>query len=216
MPKRIQKSNAKAILLIEGNPSVRVPIERILVSRGHHVIAVDTGEKGLQSLTDKRFDAVVCNHHLPGISGLDFYSGSRKRLSNAITILTASFAGDYLANDALALGIHVFMEMPFKIENLLTFIEGRYPEVWDGPPGGHLYITSGGQIMAISPVRLSGRPLSNQPVETSLQKTIHLTGRQWKLYLNPDAPSVLSGNDADTSHIRKQLKRAGWTVIDSC
>lgn len=216
MQKGIPKQNTKEILLIEGHPFVRMPLERLLTSRGHRVTAVETGEEGLKAAASEQFDTVVCNHHLPGISGLVFYSKSRARFSKAITILTASFAGDYLANDAIAMGINVFMEMPFKIENLLACIEGRFQDICEGSLGGHLYVTSGGQMMVISPSPSDQGALIERPIKAMYKKAINVSGRQWKLYLNPDAPYATTENEITPCQTRKRNKRAGITIVDPC
>lgn len=216
MQNQTQKTKVKKILLIEGQQFVRTPLKRILASRGHHVVAVESGEKGLHTLVHKRFDTVVCSHHLPGINGLVFFSRSGHQLTNANTILTASFAGDYLANDALALGINVFMEMPYKIENLLACVEGRYGEICAGSLGQHLYVTNGGQMMAISPAQLNNQAASDDPGNASLQKAINLSGRRWRLYRNTGSPYSLSQGDVNKSPSRKRSRLAGLKIIDPC
>ena len=199
-------SETMKILFIEGHPHVRKPLEHILLSRGHDVTAVDSGEEGLRAIANARYDAVVCNHQLPGISGIDFFSRSQRILSGATTILTAAFAGDYLANNALAMGISVFIEMPFKIDHLLACVEGRYPDIHVGSLGCHLYITSGGQMMAICPTRCNDRTVAAIGQDAPPPKTINLPGRRWKLYLNPGTTPGPSLHNNGSGPLQK-LKR---------
>ncbi|MEJ2154089.1 MAG: response regulator [Desulfobacteraceae bacterium] len=175
------------VLLIEGHLQIRNPLEQVLMARGHRVTAVASAELGLNAVDNGNFDTVICNHQLPGISGMDFFSRSSTLLHGKNTILTATFADNYLVNDALAAGIQVYLEMPFKIENLIACVEGRYQDIYAGSLGRHLYVTSGGQIMAVSSDGLNKKPVSDA-LKRPLQKPIHLRGRQWKLYLNPDTP----------------------------
>lgn len=175
------------VLLIEGYHQIRSPLKQVLAARGHYVTAVESAELGLKAIDNRDFDTVICNHQLPGISGMDFFSLSSIDLDRTTTILTATYADDYLVDDALAAGIKVYMEMPYKIDNLLACVEGRYREIYAGSLGRHLYVTSGGQIMAISSASLGEDPTVDVPMPP-MQKPIHLPGRKWKLYLNPDRP----------------------------
>ncbi len=185
-----QTVEARKVLLIEGHPHVRTPLEHILQTRGHHVTAVGSAEDGLSAIGNNSHDVAVCNYHLPGMSGIDFFTKSRQFLSGKTTIMTAAFTDNYLADHALALGITVFMEMPFKIENLIACIEGRTPDLCAGSLGRHLYVTSGGRMIAISPTYFDGYTVPPRPSNAPLPKTINLSGRRWKLYLNPDAPQT--------------------------
>ncbi len=208
----IKNSEGMRVLLIEGNAHVRAPLEHVLKTRGHNVTALQSGERGVEAIADSGHDAVICNYHLPGMNGIDFFSKSRRILRRATTILTATFVDDFLANNALAMGITVFMEMPFKIDNLIACVEGRTPNLGVGPLGGHLYVTSSGQMMAISPSPFEDHAAKDLRRKSPLPKTILRSGRRWKLYQNPDAPqgaltrppSVLAGNrDPGRSKDRK-------------
>ena len=193
-----QNSAATQVLLIEGHRHIRSPLEKVLIARGHRVTAVESGELGLDAIDNRYYDAVICNHQLPGISGMDFFSRSSIILNDTTTILTASYADNYLVNDAMAAGINVYLEMPFKIDNLLACVEGRYQEIYAGHLGSHLYITSGERIMAISPPSFNDKSAVNASKEPLMQKQINLPGRRWKLYLNPGAtnsPSQESDNN---------------------
>ena len=218
MRNAIQQPEARKVLLIEGHPHVRNPLEHLLNTRGHQVTAVGSGEDGLKAIANGDHDTVVCNYHLPGMNGLDFFTASRHIVSNRTTILTAALTDNCMANNALELGITVFMEMPFKIDNLLACIEGRTPELCAGSLGRHLYITSGGQMIAISPIRFDeGTASASRPSNAPLPKAINLSGRRWKLYLNPDAPRRTSNATGNTSKGRSITRiESGNPLYDLC
>jgi CheY-like chemotaxis protein len=146
-----QSANEMHVLLIEANQHIRSPLEQVILAHGHQCTAVESGEQGLSAIANHHYSAVICNQQLPGVSGMDFFKQSLRSLTGTTTILTATFADDYLVNEALAAKIGVFLEMPFKIQNLLACIEGRFSDICAGSLGRHLYITNGGQMMMISP-----------------------------------------------------------------
>jgi two-component system chemotaxis response regulator CheY len=142
------------VLLIEANYQIRKPLEQILLTRGHQCTTAESGEQGLRAVADHYYDVVICNQQLPDVSGMEFFKRSCRCQSGTTTILTASFAGDDLINKAMAARIRVFLEMPYKINDLLACIEGRFSDIHAGSLGRHLYITSAGQIMMICPAGL--------------------------------------------------------------
>ncbi len=150
-----QNANKFQVLLIEANHHIRKPLEQILLARRHQCTAAESGEQGLSAVANHYYDVVICNQQLPDVSGLEFFRRSRISQTGTTTILTATFADHDLVNKALAAKITVFLEMPYKINDLMACIEGRFSDIHAGSLGRHLYITSGGQIIMISPAGLN-------------------------------------------------------------
>ncbi len=144
-------ANKIQVLLIEANYHIRKPLEQILLARGHRCTTAESGEQGLSAVADHYYDVVICNQQLPDVSGMEFFRRSCRYQTGTTTILTATFADDDLVTKALAARITVFLEMPYKINDLLACIEGRFSDIQAGSLGHHLYLTSGGQIMMIAP-----------------------------------------------------------------
>ncbi|HEX5051664.1 MAG TPA: ATP-binding protein [Planctomycetota bacterium] len=64
-----------AVLVVDDEPQVRSVISYFARSRGWKVVEAATGEQGLSLLLqpDRRFDAVVCDLRMPGMSGVDLH-----------------------------------------------------------------------------------------------------------------------------------------------
>jgi DNA-binding response OmpR family regulator len=150
-----QNANKIHVLLIEANHHIRKPLEQIILARGHQCTAAESGRQGLSAVANHYYDVVICNQQLPDVSGMEFFRRSCKYQTGTTTILTATFADDDLVNNALAARIMIFLEMPYKINDLMACIEGRFSDIHAGSLGRHLYITSAGQIMMISPAGLN-------------------------------------------------------------
>jgi two-component system chemotaxis response regulator CheY len=156
-----QNTNKIQVLLIESNYHIRRPLEQILLARGYQCTAAESGQQGLSAVANHYYDVVICNQQLPDVSGMEFFRRSCKYQTGTTTILTATFADDDLVNNALAAKIMVFLEMPYKINDLMACIEGRFSDIHAGSLGRHLYITSAGQIMMISPAGLKKNKASD-------------------------------------------------------
>ena len=59
------------ILLIEDDPGITITLQRLLASEGHEVIVEKRGDSGLARAGSERFDVVLSDLKLPGLSGLD-------------------------------------------------------------------------------------------------------------------------------------------------
>lgn len=59
------------ILVVEDNGVVRRLMEQLLAIEGYEVVAADDGRAGLAAFKAGRFDAVVTDHLMPGMTGLE-------------------------------------------------------------------------------------------------------------------------------------------------
>jgi CheY-like chemotaxis protein len=59
------------LLLIEDDDDVRESLDAYLSSLGYAVDASSDGREGLQLALAKRYDAIICDLHLPGLDGLE-------------------------------------------------------------------------------------------------------------------------------------------------
>ena len=58
-------------LIADDHAANRMVLRRLLEKAGHHVEEVETGDEVLHLLTERDFDAVLVDLHMPGVSGLD-------------------------------------------------------------------------------------------------------------------------------------------------
>lgn len=59
------------ILVADDHLANRMVIQRVLQKAGHRPVCVEGGAAVLDTLADADFDAVICDLHMPGLSGLD-------------------------------------------------------------------------------------------------------------------------------------------------
>lgn len=199
MQDRQNQYELKKILLIESQASILDALCRALETCGHAVHAAATAEEGLQIVFNDNYDGVICNQHLPGMSGLEFFSQTRTILSGAVTILTAEFVDDYFVNSAYALGVGVFLEKPYKLENLLTCLHGPYLGTRHASDSHGTDFTNGGRMVRILIPKRSGSKAKAAIMQPPAQKSINRLGRQWTLYLNKN--QVQSPPDAAMPHL---------------
>lgn len=186
MSDRFQGLQAPKTLLIESDTVVRQALRQMLEVCGHTVTSHATGEQAIPAALRRCYHLVICNQHLSGICGLDFFAKVHFLLDNSITVLTAALADETLFNRALALGVKIFMEKPFKIEHLLKCIGNQIAGGLNDIDHKHLYITNWGRVISIDPSEKASIPSFEKIRPVSWRRSINRRGRQWDVLLNHD------------------------------
>ena len=84
---------AARILIVDDEAPIRMTLERLLQRRGYVVMVAASGEEGLTRLGQHRFDLLLLDLKLPGISGLDVARhAQRLQPAPAILLLTGHAA----------------------------------------------------------------------------------------------------------------------------
>ena len=107
------------LLCVEDDTSFALMLQRTLQTR--YVCTVDnavTGEEALEMVKRNRYDVVLLDLLLPGMSGVDVLR-QLKLLSKAIPVIVITGnLGTALAEEAAHCGVVTFVEKPFETEDL--------------------------------------------------------------------------------------------------
>jgi len=66
-----QRVRPQRVLVIDDNTSNREIANRMLQMAGHSMVAAETGEEGLRKMEQSKFDLVLLDLHMPGLSGIE-------------------------------------------------------------------------------------------------------------------------------------------------
>ncbi|MEO5559367.1 MAG: ATP-binding protein [Dokdonella sp.] len=110
------------LLVADDQPANITVLCRLLEKAGHHVNAVRNGEDVLSAIESERFDAVIIDLHMPGISGLDVLKQVRvMQAGQEITpfiVLSADATATTVRECELA-GARAFLTKPISLNRLL-------------------------------------------------------------------------------------------------
>ncbi|MFZ7094797.1 ATP-binding protein [Luteimonas dalianensis] len=113
------------VLIADDHAANRMVLERILQKAGHGVVSVDGGEAVLDAVAISDYDAIICDLHMPGISGLDLLGHLRTLQAGApatpVIILSADVTPDAIASCRSA-GAHAFLAKPVAVPRLLDML----------------------------------------------------------------------------------------------
>lgn len=108
------------LLLVEDDPAQLADAWGILEALGCRITAVESAEAALRQVEQTRFDVILTDNILPGITG--FQALPRLRASGAPVIVMSSQYGSDTEKDALLIGAAAFITKPLVAETLSELI----------------------------------------------------------------------------------------------
>jgi DNA-binding response OmpR family regulator len=177
------------ILLVEDDARVFEPLLRWLIKEGHTVEWVASGEDALQMLNVYKFDVVVLDWGLPGLSGLEVLK--RFRRTGGITpVLFLTGKGDVASKKAgLDSGADDYLPKPFEADELSARI----------------------RALLRRPIGLLPRTLSIANISLELEsKNVYLAGNPVRLGKKEYSILELLMRHPDRCFSSKELMEAIW------
>jgi DNA-binding response OmpR family regulator len=111
------------ILVVEDDRTVGQYVARGLGEARYTVELVDDGKAGLEKASTGKWDLVVLDLRLPGLSGLDLLRTLRDRgVATPVLVLTAQDSVEFKV-DALKMGADDYVTKPFAMAELLARVE---------------------------------------------------------------------------------------------
>ena len=113
--------NNSRILVVDDEPQLRRALRSTLSALGFVVDDAETGEAALEKLREERFDLVLLDINMPGLSGIETCRAVRARSDVSVLMLTVrDRAGDKI--QALDAGADGYVTKPFDVNELLARI----------------------------------------------------------------------------------------------
>jgi len=129
-----------SILLIEDDPWSRDSLSTYFgIVECRMQCAANAKEAGAAMSRD-RFDLILCEYQLPGMSGLTVLKMSGRIQPGAVKFLFTSYPVQKLVEDATRSGIHEVIRKPFTMETLEKLLTRHFPRERHGdrePVGTH-------------------------------------------------------------------------------
>ncbi len=108
-------TTTKKILVVDDEHSLRITLAANLELEGFEVVEADSAEAALEVLKTSKFDLVLTDIRMPGMSGVDLFRQMRKLGMDAPVVLMTGFALEELIQGALAEGAYTVLPKPFDV-----------------------------------------------------------------------------------------------------
>jgi FixJ family two-component response regulator len=111
------------IFVVDDDPAIRDSLKLLLESHGLAVKDFASASQLLQDGAPRPTDCLVCDVHMPAMSGIDLIAKLTSRGLTLPTILISGRADEGLRRRALAAGAFLLMEKPFDGNVLVDAID---------------------------------------------------------------------------------------------
>lgn len=118
----MMKDALTRILVVDDEVGIREGCRRVLVPQGFDVDVAENGPVGLRKLRESRYDVLLLDIMMPGMSGLEVLPQARQIDPDLICIIITGYATVELAVQAIREGAHDFIAKPFSADLLLQVL----------------------------------------------------------------------------------------------
>ena len=103
------------VLLIDDDESMRLMLSHVLM-KDYDVFPAENGKKGIQLLSENRFDAIITDLDMPQVSGYDVIQTVRnKGQFIPIIVITGNYSSES-EDKALRFGANDYLKKPFDLD----------------------------------------------------------------------------------------------------
>jgi DNA-binding NtrC family response regulator len=111
-----------AVLVVDDELLIRETLVEYLSQEGFPVVACSSGEEALERASERRFDIVLCDVHLPGLDGLELLDRLQRISPETFVLLITAYATVENAVEAFQRGTHDYLMKPILLEEVLSKI----------------------------------------------------------------------------------------------
>jgi DNA-binding NtrC family response regulator len=106
----------KKILIVDDDPDDRRTMQIILEKKGYQTATAENGEKALELLAKKKFDLILLNIIMPGLSGLEVNTILKKRKVATKVIFVSIMPAKEVPKEE----VDGFVQKPFSPDTLVS------------------------------------------------------------------------------------------------
>jgi CheY-like chemotaxis protein len=120
------------ILIIDDDPLAGETLSALLQTLGHEAVVAAGGEEGIRLLEADRFDLLLTDLGMPGMSGWDVAQAAKERLPRLPVVLVTGW-GDQIDPARLAVtGVDMMLTKPYTLPDLLIGLSHALGAIHDG------------------------------------------------------------------------------------
>jgi two-component system response regulator AtoC len=108
----------ETILLVDDDDNTREALSLALGREGYNVIAAANGQNGMKELDKNPVDILITDMKMPGVSGMDLLSYTRKNFPEVMVIMITGYASIETAITAIKNGAFDYITKPIKLDEV--------------------------------------------------------------------------------------------------
>lgn len=124
------------ILIVDDDPGQRSLLNSFLKSQQFETVTADSGERALELLRNGKFDMMISDVRMPGLSGLETLRRARKENASLPVLLVTAFTDVRDAVAAMRDGAVNYLAKPIDLDELLASVRNAVGITETEPPVG--------------------------------------------------------------------------------
>jgi two-component system KDP operon response regulator KdpE len=112
----------RRILVVDDEAQIRRVMRSVLGAQGYEVIEAECGESALKLIHSGKYDLILLDVNMPGISGIDVCREVRTISDIPIIIMSA---GDEGRTRALEVGANDYLKKPFGTSQIFSCVKSN-------------------------------------------------------------------------------------------
>ncbi len=121
-PPPLKKGEKARILVVDDEEFVRSVLSRILTQMNHEVTLAEDGEKGIQLFKEKKFDMVLTDLGMPGMSGWEVCRIIKKMSPLTPVGMITGWGTEMSASKMEEYGLDFIISKPFDFNQVLNVV----------------------------------------------------------------------------------------------
>jgi len=106
-------SSRPALLVVDDEERILSALRRALRKEGYEIVAADTPQTALQWLSRRHFDAVLSDHKMPGMTGLQLLSQARELQPGVALLLITGWTEEIPRDQLTRVGVAALITKPW-------------------------------------------------------------------------------------------------------
>jgi len=111
------------ILVIDDEKIIHESCGRVLQGEGFEVETALSGQEALEKLKEKRYNLVLSDIKMPGMSGVETLEKMKKEVPDITVVMFTGYSSVETARDTMKLGAFDYIPKPFTPEELLAVVK---------------------------------------------------------------------------------------------
>jgi len=110
--------NAARILVVDDEDTIRLVLAKYLRTRGFEVATAESGEAALETLSGSRFDLMLCDVRMPGLSGVEIVPRALEANPDLGIVMLSAVNDAPTATEAMSSGVLDYLIKPVELQVL--------------------------------------------------------------------------------------------------
>ncbi|MEX2179742.1 MAG: HD domain-containing phosphohydrolase [Gemmatimonadaceae bacterium] len=106
------------VLVVDDEPTIRLVLAKYLRTRGFEVTVAESGDAALEVLSGGRFDLMLCDVRMPGLSGVEIVPAALEAQPGLGIVMLSAVNDAPTATSAMSQGVLDYLIKPIELQQL--------------------------------------------------------------------------------------------------